>query len=55
MMVYGRSKGNCNLRTKKEALQELSGIETDKQNVKPIKVQTRKEKELTTDVHKRMY
>ena len=50
-----RSKGNCNPRTKKEALQELSGIKINKQKVEHIKVQTRKGKELTTDVHKRMY
>lgn len=35
-----------NIRTKKEALQELSGIKTNKQKVKHIKVQT-KQKEVT--------
>lgn len=48
-------KRDCNIRTEKEALQKLSGIKTNKQKVEHIKVQTRKEKELTADVHKGMY
>lgn len=41
-----RRERNCNIRTKKEALQELSGIKTNKQKVEHIKVQT-KQKEVT--------
>ena len=40
-----RSKRNCNPRTEKEALQELSGIKTDKQKIEFVEVQTRKEKQ----------
>lgn len=43
-----------NIRTKKEVLQELSGIKTNKQKIEHIEVQTKK-KELTMSVHKRMY
>lgn len=48
-------KRNCNTGTKKEALQELSGIKTNKQKVEHIKVQTRKEKELVTSVYKTLH
>ena len=41
-----RRERNCNTVTKKEALQELSEIKTNKQKVEHIKVQT-KQKEVT--------
>lgn len=50
-----RSEGNCNTGTKKEVLQELSGIKTNKQKIEHIEVQTRKEKELVTSVNKTLH